>query len=151
MQKLYTPHLANTETYVIRGNELYLVGLRIQALGRSQEVRPVPAVLFATDSGSKWSGAFTGSTNGSYSFTALGRRSFRLGSRRMTVTGVRSSVSYRGAVDGTQTTTAWVSLAHRLVVTEAVDLRERLGVSQVRLKMHRRLLALDPDRAPPAS
>ncbi len=148
MQKRYTPHLANTETYVIRGNELFLVGLRIQALERSREVRPVPAVLFATNSGSKWSGSFSGSTSGTYSFTGLGRRLFQLGGKQLKTTGVRSSVSYRGAVNGTQVTTAWVSLSRRMIVTEEVTMKERLGVSQVRMKMRRRLLTLSPERLP---
>ena len=148
MQKRYTPQLANTETYVIRGNELFLVGLRIQALGRSQEVRPVPAVLFATNSGSRWSGSFGGSTSGTYSFTGLGTRHFHLGGKRLKATGVRSSVSYRGEVSGTQVTTAWVSPSRRVIVTEEVRLKERLGVSQVRMRMQRRLLALMPERLP---
>lgn len=146
MQKRYTSQLANTETYVIRGNELYLVGLRVDALGRSQEVRPVPAVLFASGSGSKWSGEFTGRTSGSYSVTGLGTRHYRLGDRKLRVTGLRSSVSYRGAVTGTQTATTWVSPAQSLVVAERVALRERLGVNEVRLKLRRRLLNLDPGR-----
>jgi hypothetical protein len=146
MQKHYTSQLANTETYVIRGNELYLVGLRIEALGRSQEVRPVPAVLFASGSGSKWSGEFTGTTSGSYTVTGLGRRFFRLGAKRLKVTGLRSSVSYRGAVAGTQTATTWVSPAQGIIVAEKVALREQLGVSEVQLGLRRRLMTLDPGR-----
>jgi len=144
MQRRYTPQLANTETYVIRGNELFLVGLRIEALGRSREVRPVPAVLFASNSGSKWSGQFAGTTSGSYSVTGLGRRIYRLGDKRLRVTGLSSSVAYRGAVDGTQETTTWISLGRRVVVAERVVLRERLGVSEVRLRLRRRLLTLEP-------
>lgn len=145
MQKRYSPRLANTETYVIRGDELFLVGLRIEALENAQEVRPVPAVLFASRSGSKWSGGFSGRTSGSYVVTGLGKRPFRLGSKRLKVTGLRSSVSYRGAVTGTQTTTAWISLARRVIVSERVVLRERLGVSEVRLRLRRRLMDLAPD------
>lgn len=146
MQKRYTPRLANTETYVIRGNELYLVGLRIEALGRSQEVRPVPAVLFGGNSGSKWSGQFSGTTSGSYVVTGLGERSYRLGTKKLKVIGLKSSVSYRGAVSGTQTMTAWVSLGRRVIVAEKVVSRQRLGVSEVMLSLRRRLLAPNPGR-----
>jgi hypothetical protein len=146
MQKRYTPHLANTETYVLRGNELYLVGLRIQAQGSSRDVRPVPAVLFATNKGSQWSGQFVGATSGSYTVTGLGEREYRFGAKRVRATGLRSTVSYRGAVTGTQTTTAWISLGRRVVVVEEADMRQRLGVSEVRLKLRRRLLNLDPAR-----
>jgi hypothetical protein len=146
LQKRYTSDVANTETYLIRGGELFLVGLRVQALGRSQEVRPVPAVLFASSSGSSWSGRFTGATSGSYTVTGLGERVFRLAGRRLRVTGLRSSVSYRGAVSGTQTMTAWISPQRRLVVAERVSLRERLGVSDLRLRLRRWLLGLDPAR-----
>jgi hypothetical protein len=146
MQKRYTSHLANTETYVIRGNELYLVGLRIQALGRSQEVRPIPAVLFASNYGSKWSGGFSGKTSGSYSVTGLGKRLYRVDGKQLQVTGLESSVSYRGAVSGTQTMTTWISFGRRVVVAEKVTMRERLGVSEVRLSLRRRLVSLDPGR-----
>jgi hypothetical protein len=149
MQKRYTSRLANTETYVIRGSELYLVGLRVQALGRSQEVRPIPAVLFASNSGSKWSGAFTGKTMGSYSVTGLGKRFCRIEGKRLKVTGLESSVSYRGAVSGTQTTTTWISPARRVIVAEKMTMRERLGVSEVHLSLRRRLVSLNPSR--PAS
>jgi hypothetical protein len=146
LQKRYAPDLANTETYVIRGSELFLVGLRIQARGGSQEVRPAPAVLFGSNSGSKWSGQFSGATSGSYSVTGLGERVYRLGDRRLKATGVRSLVSYRGAVSGAQAMTAWVLPQKRLILTERVVLRERLGVSNVRLHLRRRLVTLEPSR-----
>ncbi len=144
LQKRYSPDLANTETYVIRGDELFLVGLRVDVLGQSQEVRPAPAVLFGNGTGTRWSGQFNGKTSGSYDVTALGERSYRLGGRRLRVTGLRSTVSYRGEVSGAQTMTAWVSLGRRLVVAEKVVLRERLGVSDLRLRLRRQLISVDP-------
>ena len=147
LQKRYAQDLANTETYVIRGSELFLVGLRIEARGSSQEVRPAPAVLFGSSSGSKWSGQFSGATSGSYSVTGLGERAYRLAGRRLRATGVRSSVTYRGAVSGAQAMTAWILPRQRLVLSERVVLRERLGVSDVRVRLRRRLLSLEPIRA----
>lgn len=147
LQKRYAPDLANTETYVIRGSELFLVGLRIEARGSAQEVRPVPAVLFGSSSGSKWSGQFSGATSGSYDVTGLGERVYRLDGKRLKATGVRSSVSYRGAVSGAQAMTAWILPQKRLVLAERVVLRERLGVSNVRLHLRRRLVSLEPSRA----
>jgi hypothetical protein len=144
MQKRYTERLANTETYVIRGNELFLVGLRVEALGHSEEVRPVPAVLFGSNTGSQWSGQFSGRTSGSYSVTGLGERHYRVGDRQLKVTGVKSSVSYRGAVSGTQAMTLWISPATRLVTSEELAMKERLGVSEVRIHLRRRLLSLLP-------
>lgn len=146
MQKRYTERLANTETYVIRGNELFLVGLRVEALGHSEEVRPVPAVLFGSNTGSQWSGQFSGRTSGSYSVTGLGERRYRVDGRQLKVTGLKSSVSYRGAVSGSQAMTLWVSPATRLVTSERLAMKERLGVSEVRIRLHRRLLSLQPSR-----
>jgi hypothetical protein len=139
MQKRYTPEIANTETYVIRGDELYLVGIRFHVQGGSREVRPVPAILFASESGSEWAGRFSGETNGSYTASGLGRRRYRLGGKDVRVTGIRSSVSYRGAVNGRQLTTTWVSPKRRLIVSETVTMRERLGVNEVRLQLQRQL------------
>jgi hypothetical protein len=146
LQKRYAPDLANTETYLIRGGELFLVGLRLEASGSSREVRPVPAVLFGSSSGSKWSGRFGGSTRGSYDVTSLGQRTLSLDGRRLKVTGVRSLVSYRGAVRGAQKMTAWISTRRRLVILERVAMREQLGVSEVRLRLDRRLIDLEPMR-----
>jgi hypothetical protein len=147
LQKRYAPDLANTETYVLRGSELFLVGLRLQARGSSREVRPVPAVLFGSDSGSKWSGRFSGGTSGSYVVTGLGERTLSFDGGRLKVAGVRALVSYRGAVSGAQRMTTWISPRRRLVVLERVAMRERLGVSDVRLHFDRRLISLDPIRA----
>jgi hypothetical protein len=147
LQKRYAPDLANTETYVIRGRELFLVGLRVEARGSSQEVRPAPAVLFGSNSGSRWSGRFSGATSGSYRVTGLGERVYRLDGRRLKATGVRSSVSYRGAVSGAQAMTAWILPRKRLILTEKIALRERLGVSDVHLHLRRRLVSLEPSRA----
>jgi hypothetical protein len=144
LQKRYAPDLANTETYVIRGDELFLVGLQVEALGQSQEVRPTPAVLFGNGTGTRWSGRFGGRTSGSYDVTALGERSYRLAGKRMRVTGLRSTVIYRGEVSGAQTITAWVSPQRRLVVAEKITLRERLGVSDLRLHLRRQLISADP-------
>jgi hypothetical protein len=147
MQKRYAPDLATTETYVIRGSELFLVSLRIQAPGSSRAVRPEPAVLFGSSSASKWSGQFGGATSGSYSVTATGDRAYFIDGKRLKATGVRSTVTYRGAVSGGRTMTAWISPQKRLILSERVVLRERLGVSDVLLRMHRRLIGLEPSRA----
>lgn len=144
MQKRYGRDLANTETYVIRGDELFLVGLRIDAFGESREVRPSPPVLFGSGTGSRWSGQFSGATSGTYSATGLGQRDHDLGGARLRVTGVRSSVSYRGAVSGTQVATIWVTTGRGLIVSEKVALRERLGVTEVRVRLQRSLLEPNP-------
>jgi hypothetical protein len=145
MQKRYTDDIANTETYVIRDDDLYLVGLLVQASGQSREVRPVPAVLFAGDAGSRWSGQFSGRTSGSYSATGLGRRTYTLHGKGLRVTGLRSSVSYRGAVTGRQVTTIWISPDEGLIVSENVTMRERLGVNDFRLGLRRQLVRPRPE------
>jgi hypothetical protein len=147
MQKRYAPDLATTETYVIRGSELFLVSLLIQAPGSSRAVRPAPAVLFGSSSASKWSGQFGGATSGAYSVTAIGNRPYFIDGKRLKARGVRSTVSYRGAVSGARTMTAWISPQKRLILSERVVLRERLGVSDVLLRMRRRLISLEPSRA----
>jgi hypothetical protein len=141
MQKRYGPGLANTETYVIRDDELFLVGIRIDALGASEGVRPSPPVLFASDAGAaRWSGRFSGATRGSYSATGLGAGSYQLGDRSLRVIGLRSVVNYRGVVSGTQAATTWFTVGGRLIVSEEVTLRERLGVTEVRVHLRRSLL-----------
>ena len=144
-QRRYAPDIANTATYVIRGRDVYLVNLRIQALGESHEIRPDPPVLFLSDEGSSWSGQFGGQTSGSYEFLARGERSLRVSSQRLKVLGVSSVVSYRGAVNGTQRTTTWISPSRELVVSESLRSRQRFGVDSLRLRSRSRLLSLDPD------
>ncbi len=147
-QRRFSAEVANTSTYVIRGNDVYLVGLRIQALGESHLIHPDPPVLTVSDKGSSWSGRFGGSTAGSYQFSGLGKRTFRVGSRPLRAVGISSVVSYSGAVAGTQRSTTWISLHHEVVVAEAFRSQQRLGVSSLRLHSHSHLLSLDPDRLP---
>jgi hypothetical protein len=148
VQRRFSTEVANTSTYVIRGNDVYLVALRIQALGESHLIHPDPPVLTVSDEGSSWSGRFGGSTAGSYQFSGLGKRTFRVGSRPLRAVGISSVVSYRGAVAGSQRSTTWVSLRHEVVVAEAFRSRQLLGVSSLRLRSRSHLLSLDPDPLP---
>jgi hypothetical protein len=148
VQRRFSPEVANTSTYVIRGDSVYLVTLKIQALGESHLIHPDPPVLTVSDKGSSWSGRFGGSTAGSYKFSGLGKRTFRVGSRPLRAVGISSAVSYRGAVAGSQRSTTWVSLHHEVVVAESFRSRQRLGVSSLRLRSRSHLLSLDPDRLP---
>jgi len=144
VQRRFASDIANTSTYVVRGENVYLVSLLIQVLGESQEVRPIPPVLFASNSGSSWSGQFGGSTYGSYAFSALGNRTYRVGAKRVRAVGVSSSVSYQGEVRGTQAATAWISLDDNVVVAERVKSRQDFGVSALQLRSRSHLISLQP-------
>jgi hypothetical protein len=148
VQKRFASDIANTSTYVIRGESIYLVSLLIQALGESQEIRPNPPVLSASNAGSSWSGQFGGATYGSYTFSVLGKRTYRVGARQLRAVGISSSVSYRGAVSGTQVATAWISLDHDVVVAEKVKSRQNFGVSVLGLRSRSHLVSLQPEPLP---
>lgn len=146
VQRRFAPDIANTSTYVVRGENVYLVGLLIQVLGESQEVRPNPPVLFASNSGSSWSGQFGGSTYGSYAFSALGKRTYQVGTKRVRAVGMSSSVSFQGEVRGTQAATAWISLDDNVVVAEKVKSRQDFGVSALHLHSRSHLISLQPTK-----
>lgn len=148
VQKRFAPDLANTSTYVSRGQEVYLVNLLIQALGESYEVRPNPPVLFASNAGSSWSGQFGGSTRGSYRFTALGKRTFRVGDKRLQTLGIASTVSYQGEVTGKQVATAWISADDNVVVREKIKSSQDFGVSTLRLHSLSRIVSPRPMKQP---
>lgn len=144
LQNRLAPDLTDTGTYVIRGDELFLVGLRMQALGQVQEVRPDPAIYLSGITGSKWWGKFKGKTSGSYRAISLGERVYRVRRQPLKVVGVRAWMSYRGAVSGKRVMTVWVSTKRRLVVSEKVVARESFGVSDLHLRLRRRLIDLEP-------
>lgn len=148
IQRRLAPDIANTATYVIRGGDVYLVGIVIQALGEAQTIRPDPAVLSATESGSEWSGQFAGPTSGSYSFSVRGRQRFRVGGQRLRAVRISSSVSYRGAYSGTQKATTWLSVDHDLVLGESARSSQDFGVSTLRLRSRSRLISLRPGPLP---
>jgi hypothetical protein len=148
VQKRYALDIANTATYVIRDRSVYLIRLRIQALGESQEIRPNPPILSVSNKGSSWSGQFGGSTYGSYDFSGLGKRTFRVGSRLLPAVGISSLVSYRGVVNGTQKTTTWISLHHNVVLAESVKSKQNFGVSSLHLRSHSQLISLQPGQLP---
>lgn len=147
-QRRFSADVANTSTYVIRGREVYLVGLLIEALGETHAIRPDPPVLTVSDKGSSWSGRFAGSTYGTYAFTALGERTLRVGSKPLRVVGVSSQVSYRGTVAGTQQSTVWISPRREVVVSESFSSRQRLGVNALRLRSRSHLLSTKPKPLP---
>jgi hypothetical protein len=142
MQNRYRSTLANTETYVVAGKNAYLVRLKIQALGQSREVQPDPPILSVSGAGSSWSGAFRGPASGGYSFAALGTRSDRVGNERLRVFGLSSSVAYRGNVTGTQQSVAWISSDSHMVVAESVTSNQDIGVDDVQVHLHSRLISL---------
>lgn len=148
VQKRFAPDIANTETYVARGENIYLVSLLIQALGESQQIKPNPSVLSASNSGSSWSGEFGGPTYGSYTFSVLSKRTYQVDGRRLRTVGISSSVSYRGAVSGTQATTTWISLDHHVVVAEKMKSRQSFGVSALQLRSSSHLVSLQPKPLP---
>lgn len=150
IQRRFAPDIGNTETYVIRGSEIYLVSILIQALGETQYIRPEPAVLSATESASEWSGKFGGPTYGSYSFTVLGKERFRIGNRQLRAVRISSSVSYRGAFRGTQDATTWISVDHDVVLGERTRSSQDFGVSTLRLRSRSHLVSLHPAPLPPS-
>lgn len=143
VQTRVSPDLAITRTYVIHGEDIYLVSLVTEAFGESQEIRPSPPVLSATNSGSKWSGQFGGPTYGAYTFSGLGKRTFRVGHARIRAVGISSSVSYRGAFNGSQVATAWIALRKKLIVAERLRSRQEFGATTLKVRSSSHLVSLD--------
>jgi len=143
MQTRVSPDLAITRTYVIHGEDIYLVSLVTAAFGESQEIRPSPPVLSATNSGSKWSGQFGGPTYGAYTFSGLGKRTFRVGHARVRAVGISSSVRYRGALNGSQVATAWIALQKKLIVAERLRSRQEFGATTLKVRSSSHLVSLN--------
>lgn len=142
VQTRIASNLAITRTYVINGGDIYLVSVATDALGESQEVRPIPPVLSATKSASRWSGRFAGPTYGAYTFSTLGKRTFQIGGTSIRAVGIASSVSYRGAFTGTQVATTWIALEEKLVVAERLRSQQQFGASTLKLHSASRLTSL---------
>lgn|GEM_PF-4475865 len=147
IQQRIAPDIANTSTYLIRQGDVFLVRLLIQAAGEAQDIRPAPPVLSASSAGTTWSGQFGGPTYGSYRFSVLGKRDFRIGHRHVSATGIASSVSYAGRVSGQQRSTAWIGQSPRLVVAESFRSSQRFAVSALKVALESKLVALRPRRA----
>jgi hypothetical protein len=127
---------------VIHGEDIYLVSLVTEAFGESQEIRPNPPVLSATSSGSRWSGQFGGPTYGAYTFSGLGKRTFRVGQARIHAVGISSSVSYRGAFTGRQVATAWIAVQKKLIVAERLRSQQEFGATTLKVRSSSHLVSL---------
>lgn len=134
--------LAITRTYVIEGENIFLVSVLTEAFGESQEVKPNPPVLSATSSGSKWSGQFGGPTYGAYRFSGLGKRTFRVDGENIRAVGIASSVTYRGSFRGSQVATTWIALRKKLVVAERLRSRQEFGATTLILHSTSRLTSV---------
>jgi hypothetical protein len=142
VQARVSPELAITRTYVVQGEDIYLVSLVTNAFDETQEISPSPPVLSATNSGSRWSGQFGGPTYGAYTFSGLGKRTFRVGHDRVRAVGISSSVRYRGAFTGSQVATAWIALQKKLIVAEQLRSRQEFGATTLKVRSSSHLVSL---------
>ena len=140
-------HTDTSNVYVVRGDDLYVVGVGVGTPHLVQRVLPRPAILGLSGHETRWAGAFRGRTSGTYDVEVLGRRSFRVGDRTVTAVGVASRATYRGEVEGEQTSRAWMTTGRSLVVAESGRSVLRIGGAEERLEYRNRLLSLQPTTA----
>ena len=139
------PYTDAANVYVVRGQDVYVVGVGIATPHLVERVTPRPAILGASDTETRWSGAFRGPTSGTYAVEVLGRRRIRVGDRVVSAVGVRSTAIYRGQVTGEQVSRSWVTPGRSLVVAESARSALRIGGAEERLRYRSRLLSLLPD------
>lgn len=144
VQRRYARALGDTATFVIRGSDIYLTGLLLQVGGDLSEIAPDRPVLFLSGDELEWSGRFEGTTRGRYAASVIGRRTMKVGTRRVRAVGVEIRLSFAGEVRGTARLEQWISPDRNLVIAEKVEQRRSYGLDRLRLDYSSRLASLRP-------
>jgi hypothetical protein len=135
------------DVYLLRGEDIYLVGLGVATPNLVETIAPRPAILALSGSQSSWTGAFRGNTAGTYKVELLGRRTFRVGGKSVKTVGLDSRATFTGETTGSQKRTTWIATDQALIVQETGRFELKLGGSVERLAYSSRLESLEPGGA----
>jgi hypothetical protein len=138
-QRRYTPKIADTYTFVVRGGDVYIAGIDFYTAGRAFHVVPKPPIKGVDASNLNWQGSFSGPTNGQYAGSAIGRKTVDAVGGRQRALGVELRLSFGGQVQGTTRQDNFVSLDKGLLLSEDVTQDRTIGGQPVRLAYKSRL------------
>ena len=145
VQNRLTGEIADTATFALRGEELFLVAVELQSGGDLVTYVPNPAIRSLDPKELEWTGTFAGTTQGDYQASVVGRRTIKVGGRRVRTVGVELRSTFAGDLQGWQTATTWLSVDEKLpVIIDSETVRE-YGLDQYRAKFHAVLLSVEPE------
>ncbi len=143
-QRKYEKDLGDTVTFLIRGSDMYLQKMRFQSGGYIKKLTPKQPLLMLSGTEIDWSGVFRGRTSGRYAAEIIGRKSMKVGSRKVKVVGVKTRISYGGDIEGWERSTRWIAVDRNVVVSENVVQQRKFGLDKLRLSYTARLVSLKP-------
>ena len=143
-QRKYEKDLGDTATILIRGSDIYLHKLRFQSGGYIKKLSPQQPLLMLSGTELDWSGVFRGRTAGRYAAEIIGRKTMKVGSRKVKVVGVESRTSYGGDIEGYERSTRWIAVDRKVVVSENVVQQRKFGLDKLRLSYTANLVSLKP-------
>lgn len=139
-QTAYTSKQANTITFAIRGGDLYIASIDFFVAGQTLTLKPDPPIKAIDGSGATdWSGTFSGPTKGSYTGSALGRRSFTFQGRSERALGVELKFDLTGELRAKISQTLWLSLDRGTVYEQKVNQRQDFGTQPIQLEFAAKL------------
>lgn len=139
-QTAYTSKQANTITFAIRGGDLYIASIDFFVAGQTLTLEPNPPIKAVDGSGAQdWSGSFSGPTKGSYTGSALGRRSFTFEGRTERALGVELKFKLTGELRADISQTLWLSLDRGTVYEQKVEQVQNFGTQPIELKFEAKL------------
>lgn len=144
VQRRLGPALADTATVVARGPDAYTTQLELQAGGSLTTIRPRPPIRSVSGGDPEWSGSFGGDTRGQFQGSVIGRKTMRVGGRKVTVLGVELRVSFAGKVTGTDISDQWVETKHNLPVAGTTKEMRSFGLDKIGLDYGAKVSSLEP-------
>lgn len=133
------------EAYVLRGEDVYITALGFDTPNLVRGIAPRPAVLALSGTQSSWSGQFAGRTSGTYSVEIIGRRTFKIGGRKVKAVGLSSEATYEGDATGSRRGETWLAQDGSLVIAESGESSIQVAGGTEKLRYERRLVSLDPE------
>lgn len=137
--------LGQVSTLAARNHDVYATVLGFQAAGHTSSLSPQPPMrTFTTGGATGWSASFVGRSRGQYAADVVGRKTIRIGSRRVRTIGVRLRLSIAGEVEGSEVSTRWIVAGRNLVAQETVVRQQRIDKDLLTLRYSARLMSLTP-------
>jgi hypothetical protein len=143
-EQRYSPSTHTSNVYIVRGGDIYIVGVGFNTSSYVQKVLPQPAILAVSATSTSWTGAFRGPTSGSYRVEILRRGSMKVGGKSVSAVELSSKATFTGELTGTQDRTTWLARDRSLVLEESGHSNLRFGGDEEKLAYTIKLRSLQP-------
>ena len=144
-QFVYSPKEADTVTFAVSGEDVYITGIQSFVAGQTPGFKPEPPIKAIQGTGTEdWGGEFGGPTTGQYQGSFLARKPLEFEGKSERALGFELRFSFAGEVRGTSTQSTYVSPTKGYLFEQDVEQDRDFGGQSVVLKYKAKLKSFQP-------